>query len=87
VRKEDTDKARDDQLGDQPADQRAGQGPEVSPSRSLAPGGGDDAMGASSADGQYRVADTRRPDQGERYRPWFADEPGAPWFVDEGLAE
>lgn len=39
---------------------------------------------AAAADGGYHVIEARRADGGERYRPWFADEPGTPWFIGGG---
>lgn len=40
-----------------------------------------------AADGQYRAVEWHRAGTGERYRPWFADEPGAPWFAEPGFTE
>lgn len=47
-----------------------------------------DNMGTDLApDGQYRVMESHRTGTGERYRPWFADEPGTPWFAEPGFTE
>ncbi len=65
------------------ADQSSGSGPVdrdagASPTAEQA---GEPATLASAQD-QYRVVDISRAGQGERYRPWFTDDPGAPWFIE-----
>lgn len=71
LRKEGTDESP----GDQPVDPAASELPAVRQAGQPA---------AAAADGGYHVVEARRADGGERYRPWFADEPGAPWFIGEG---
>jgi hypothetical protein len=81
LRKEGASPSRDDQ----PGDQGAGEPPPVS--RPGQPAAADSVASGMADDGQYRVVQTGRTADGEPYRPWFADEPGSPWFVDPWFVE
>jgi len=47
----------------------------------------DNAVASLATNDLHRVADARRGEAGERYRPWFADEPGTPWFAEQWFTE
>ena|SRR5215472_19158112 len=78
LRKEGSDRSREHQ----PGDQGAGEPPAVREDGQPAPTAAGDAVDSLAADGQYRVAEAGGAAKGERYRPWFAGEPGTPWFVE-----
>lgn len=75
--KEGSDRSREHQHGDQ----GAGEPPAVRQAGQPPPAAADGAVDSLAADGQYRVAEAGGAAKGERYRPWFADEAGTPWFV------
>lgn len=78
LRKEGSDRSSEHQ----PGDRGAGEPPAVRQAGQSPPAAADGAVDSLAADGQYRVAEAGGAAKGERYRPWFADEPGPPWFVE-----
>ena len=64
----------DQSSGSRPVDQDAGAGPALDQA-------GEPASPPPARD-QGGVVDIGLVGKGERYRPWFADEPGAPWFIE-----
>lgn len=67
--------------GDRPGDQVAGEPPAVrQPGQ---PPAAVDGVASGAADaGRHGMAEAGLTAKGEPYRPWFADGPEAPWFVD-----
>jgi hypothetical protein len=85
VRKEGADHSPGDQAGDE----EAGQPPaDPQPGQPVQPAAAVDGVAAVLADdGDYGMVETRLMANSEPYRPWFAGEPDAPWFVDPWFAE
>jgi hypothetical protein len=77
--------SRGDQRGDRPGDRGVGEPPVVR--QAGLPAAADSAVDGQAAEPQVRAVDARRADKGERYRPWFAHEPGTPWFVEQEFIE
>lgn len=83
LRKESADASCDEQPGDQGASEPPSAGEPGQPS----PAAADGAVNGSAADGEYRVVEAGRVAAGGPHRPWFADDPGAPWFVEPWFVE
>ena len=71
---------------DQPGDQGAGE-PRAVRQPGRPPAAVDGVASGLADDGHGRVAGASLTSKGEPYRPWFADGPDAPWFVDPWFFE
>jgi len=82
LRKDGTDASRDEQ----PGDQRAGEPPAVR-QPGQPPAAFDGLASGVADDGHHHLGQAGLTTKGEPYRPWFADGPEAPWFVDPWFVE